>query len=333
MTLLQPNKRDLERRIKVFFHSKRWKNVLGFSVFVVLAFAFWTLQYFRQKFEFEVPVSVQYTEVPAGISLPVGIPRQITLNVQDKGTVWLQYLLNKNKLSITIALKTLQNKESSYLIDNATLSKLISDELPSSSQLKSFSPDRIEIHYLPLIKKVLPVTIDGVLSPSPGYMFSDSITIEPSQITVYGSKETVDTLFTVRTEKLDKRHIEKKISISAQLIPPLGVKLSTQQVKLTADIEEYTEKIFVLPVFCRNLPENRIVRFFPSSVEVYVQVGLSKYNQISESDFEISIDYNSLILNNATNFPLSLSKKPVGIVNYRIVPEMIEFLVEQKRQL
>ncbi|MDR3217584.1 MAG: hypothetical protein LBU22_01160 [Dysgonamonadaceae bacterium] len=331
MKLLQPDKSNLERRIRVFFHSKKWKNLLGFSAFVVLAFVFWTLQYFRQKFEFEVPVSVQYTEVPVGIALPVEVPHQITLHIQDKGTVWLQYLLDKNKLSITIDFKSIQTKDFSYLVDNATLNKLISDELPSSSQLKSFSPDRIEIHYSPLVKKVLPVTIDGVLSPSPGYMFSDSITIEPSQITVYGSRETVDTLFAVKTEKLDKQRIEKKISISAQLISPSGVKLSTQQVKLTAEIEEYTEKFFVLPVICRNLPENRIVRFFPSSAEVYVQVGLSKYNLLSGSDFEISIDYNNLILNNATNYPLNLSKKPAWIENYRIVPEMIEFLVEQKR--
>jgi YbbR domain-containing protein len=331
MKLNQINRSQFQQKIKAFFHSKKWENLLVFFAFVVLASGFWILQYFRQKFEFEIAIPIHYTEIPSGIALSAKLPQQINLNVQDKGTVWLAYEVNKEKLSVDIELKDIRLDKSSYIIDKSFLYNLISERLSPSTQLKSFSPERIEIDYSPLAKKKLPVVIDGLLSLAPGYMFSDSIMIEPSFVTVYGDKETLDTLFAIQTIRMDKSNIDKKLDLSTQLSVPPGVQLSAVKVGLTADVEEYTEKLFELPVLCNNLPENRTVRFFPSSVELYVQVGLNKYAQVTESDFEMAVDYNSLVQKNAMNCTLKLTKKPQWLVNYRIVPETVEFLMEQKR--
>jgi YbbR domain-containing protein len=162
-------------------------------------------------------------------------------------------------------------------------------------------------------------------------MFSNSIAIEPAFVTVYGDNATLDTLSAVKTVRLDKKNIDKKMNFSSQLSIPAGTRLSVDMVKLTTDVEEYTEKSFTLPILCYNLPENRTVRFFPSTVELYVQVGLSKYPLLSEADFEIGADYNNLIKQTSMNYPLALTKNPQWLVNYRIVPEVVEFLVEQKR--
>ncbi|GHT22937.1 hypothetical protein AGMMS49965_02190 [Bacteroidia bacterium] len=40
---------EMEQKAKTFFGSERWQNVLTFLVFVVLAFGFWLLQYFRHN--------------------------------------------------------------------------------------------------------------------------------------------------------------------------------------------------------------------------------------------------------------------------------------------
>jgi YbbR domain-containing protein len=182
-----------------------------------------------------------------------------------------------------------------------------------------------------LVHKELPVVIDGLLLPAPGFMFSDSITINPSLITVYGDAKTLDTLSVLKTVPLDINNIDKALDLLTQLIVPPGVQLSAGQVGLTADVEEYTEKSFELPVYCYNLPNSRTVRFFPSTVELYVQVGLSKYSRATKFDFEIGVDYNQLIQKNSGNYTLTLTKKPQWLVNYRIVPEAVEFLIEQKR--
>lgn len=328
--ILNPiDKEKIQGRARIFFRSKQWKNFLVFFTFVVLASVFWALQYFRQKNEFEVPISIHYTHIPPEVVLSNNLPQKITLHVQDKGGAWLNYSVN-SLLAIDINLKNISLHKTSYVVEQSVLYSLICENLLPTTQLKSFFPEQIEINYALLSKKELPVVMHGTILPAPGHMFSDSIRIEPANVIAYGDKTSLDTLREISTSLLNYKNISKNWAISAQLKAPEGIRLSVEQVRLSAEVEEYTEKNFELPILCDNVPSNRMVRFFPSTVDVFVQVGLSKYAQISSSNFEIKVDYNELIERNATSCSLKLTRKPVGIGNYRIVPEVIEFLVERK---
>ncbi|MCL1933083.1 MAG: CdaR family protein [Candidatus Azobacteroides sp.] len=332
MILKQLNKREIRERIGVFFRSKRWRDTLVFLGFVALASGFWALQYFRQKFEFEVPMKVNYVHIPSEIALSNELPQEITLHIQDKGSAYLNYIVKKRKgsLLVTIDLEEISLNKTSYLIDPTALRSLIEDKLLASTQLKSYFPDKIEINYSLLVQKELPVTINGTISPAAGYLFSDSIRIKPAQVTVYGRKEALDTLREIRTVPVNYSVVSKEWSASADLQAPEGIHLTVDRVNLSVTMEEYTEKIFQLPVICRNLPSNRKIHFFPSTVELGVKVGLSKYSQLSQSDFEIAVDYNDLKERNTANCSLTLTRKPQEADSYRITPNVIEFLIEQK---
>ena len=332
MKLKPINKREILKNIKAFFHSKSWKNSLVFFSFVALAFGFWTLQYIRQKFDFEIPMGVRYTHIPAGIAFSESPPREITLYVQDKGSAYLNYFFNRKKESmfITIDMDAISPNKTSYIVDAATLRNLIDEKLYATTYLKSLSPDRIAIDYSPLAQKELPVTINGTISPAAGYLFSDSIRIEPNRVIAYGNKTALDALNEIKTLPLDYNSIDKNWTVSAGLQAPEGIRLSADKVTLSAGIEEYTEKTFELPVVCYNVPPNRRVRFFPSMVELGVRVGLSKYSQLSKSNFEIAVNYNDLKVKATTNCSLTLTRLPSGVESYRIVPDVIEFLIEQK---
>jgi YbbR domain-containing protein len=210
------------------------------------------------------------------------------------------------------------------------LYSLLAEKMFATTQLKSYSPDKIEINYSLLMQKELSVTISGTVSPAFGYIFSDSIRIEPAQIVAYGSQNKLDTLREIQTIPLDYNDINRDWTITAGLQAPEGIRLSVGEVELSVAVEAYTEKTFELPVICYNMPANRRVHFFPSTVELSVNVGLSKYSQLSKSNFEIAVDYNDLITKNSANYSLTLSLKPSWIESYRIVPEGIEFLIEQK---
>lgn len=332
MNLKQINKEEIQGKIKVFFGSKRWKNTLLFFCFALLASCFWALQYFQQKFDFEVPISVRYENIPAGIAISAKLPQDITLYVQDKGNAYLNYFRKKKKNTffINIDLVSISASQNSYIVEKAVLNNLINEKLLSTTQIKSFLPERIEISYSPLEQKELPVVIDGTITPASGYMFSDSILIEPAKVIVYGNKNDLDTFQNIRTLPLDYNNIDKDWNIIAGLQIPEGTRLSVEQVKISATVEEFTEKTFELPVVCINLPANLNVYFFPSIVELNVRVGLSEYANLSKSNFEITVDYNDLKDRNSANCSLTLSRKPSILKNYRIVPDVIEFLLEQK---
>jgi hypothetical protein len=332
MNLKHVNKEEIRGRARMFFRSDNWKNTLVFFSFVILASSFWALQFFRQKIEFEIPIWIQYAHVPTGIVLSGNPPQQITLHVQDKGSAYLSYFIKRRKqsLSIIIDLKTISLSKTSYVIDQMVLRDLISEKLSVETQIKSFSPDKIEINYSPLAQKELPVTINGTISPASGYLFSDSIRIEPDRVIIYGEKNVLDTLLEIQTLPLNHSNIDKNRTISAVLQIPEGIRLSVNQAELSVKVEEYTERTFELPVICYNTPSNRKVHFFPSTVELSVRVGLSKYSLLSKSSFEIAVNYNDLAWKNTANCSLTLTQKPPWIESYRIAPNMIEFLIEQK---
>ena len=331
--ILKPiDKSEIKGRAGAFFRSTGWKNTLVFFCFVVLASAFWMLQYFHGKFEFEVPMKVRYVHIPTGVAISDKLPQEVTLYVQDKGSAYLNYFIKKRAgtLYITVDLENVTQNRASYIIDPATLQSLIAEKLSAATLLKSFSPSRIEINYSPLEQKDLPVTIQGIVSPAFGYLISDSIRIEPAQVTAYGDKNTLDTIHAIQTVPLDYGNIDKNWTVTAGLQAPAGIRLSINNVKLSATVEEYTEKTFEIPVVCIDIPPDRKVHFFPSAVELSVKVGLSKYSLLSKSNFEINVNYDDLKLKNTANCSLTLTRKPDWVDSYRIAPEVIEFLIEQK---
>lgn len=332
MTRKLLNKEEIIGRTRVFFNSKRWKDTLLFLGFVLLASSYWVLQNFRQKFDFEVPLVVHYVNVPVGIALSSKLPQEITLYIQDSGTAFFNYSQKKKKKSffINIDLEAASTSSASYLVNQTSLLNLINEKLLPTSQLKSFYPDKIDINYSLLIQKELPVAVNGNISPASGFIFLDSILVEPSKVVAYGNKDDLDSIQVIHTLPVDSENIDKDWSVFADLQIPEGIKVSDDKVKLSATIEEFTEKSFELSVVCKNLPPNLRVHFFPSVVELKVSVGLSEYSQLSKSDFEISVDYNELKDRNSANCSPILSRKPSSLKIYRILPNIIEFLFEQK---
>jgi hypothetical protein len=327
------NKEELKRKTKAFFQSKKWKNILVFFTFVVLAFIFWLMMYYQQKFEVEVSIPIQYKHVPSEIVLDDSIPKKIVLKIQDKGTALLNYFFSKNWAAIPIDLTDISPNKNSYILQNKMLNDKINEHLSTTTQLVSFYPENINIQYSPLKKKELPVALNGNIQPAPGYILIDNINIQPAIVNVYGNSQTLDKLQAIHTVPVKKSNLEKNLDISLDLQIPPGVRLSTDKVKVTVALEAYTEKSFELSIVAYNLPENLYVRFFPSSVELICQVALSKYSQLKEIDLEVGIDYNQLKQNKNTTIPLTLRKKPKMLINYRIIPERVEYLIEQNGNL
>ena len=335
MNLKLENKEEIKQEVNEFFQSDKWKNFLTFLIFVAIAFGFWLIQYYQRKFEAEVVIPLSYANIPAEIVIKNDLPEKIDLKISDKGTAIFHYFFRKKELGIAINLAKIPTEKTSYTIDHSTLYNYIQNQLLSTSELKSFVPEMIEVLYSPLANKQLPVILKSGLKYAPGYTLSDSIRIEPAFVTAYGDEEQLKNLTGIETEWVERKNINKKIDIAVDLHIPEKVRLSQEQVQISANVSEFTEKTISIPIVCSGLPEDRIVRFFPSNAEIHIQIGLDKYMQINESDFEISINFQDLIkiTNDKTYaYPLSLTRKPDGIINYRIVPETVQFLIEQNER-
>ena len=333
MDLKTTNKDKLKKETKIFFQSKKWKNLLVFFTFVLLAFAFWVLRYYQQKFEVDLSVALNYNNVPTEVVLSNSLPQKINIKIQDNGTALLNYFFRKKGETIHIDLKDIFSEKGSYSISHIVLNDIIKNQLLTTTKLISFYPENILVEYSPLMKKELPVVLNEDIVLAAGYVLADSIQVNPANVLVYGDKQTLDSLQVIKTKPLNKTNLDKSLLTSVNLQIPERTHLSTNAVELTANVEACTEKSFELPVTCYNLPGNLHVRFFPSSVEIICQVALSKYTQFTAMDLKVGIEYEELTQNNNETVSLVLMKKPQWLINYRIVPERVEYLIELKKDL
>ena len=85
---IQNSFKSIQAKTKAFFHGDRWKEVLVFFFFALLAFGFWLLQSLQQEYEIELVFPVKYKNVPADIAFNAPEVETITAKVKDKGSVW-----------------------------------------------------------------------------------------------------------------------------------------------------------------------------------------------------------------------------------------------------
>ena len=136
-------------------------------------------------------------------------------------------------------------------------------------------------------------------------------------------------LFRSKTNLVQLEGIATTREMTVRLDLPAGVKADIETVKLTIPVEEFTEKKISLPVISHDIPENYILRIFPSSVEIACNLPLSQFRELTEEMFEILIPFSEFEENQATGkIPVRLTRRPSWVSNPVIIPGEVEFIIE-----
>jgi len=73
-----------------------------------------------------------------------------------------------------------------------------------------------------------------------------------------------------------------------------------------------------------------LIRTFPAIVNVTYTVGLSHFNSLVPDDIQVYLDYNDLISGKLNKQRLKIINNTSHISNIRIVPQEVEFILEEK---
>jgi len=317
------------RKTIVFFHRQQWKEIFIFISFVLLAFSFWLLQSLQDDSERRFEVSLRYKNVPDEWTLSENNPKTVSVVLKDKGISFLYYVWNKRLSSMDISVADLQKTpDSLLLVTNKMLESVLAKQLIISTSIIFFEPNDIKLRYDMLSSRLSQVSANISITTKPGFQLSDSITISPSQVNLFGSSKALESLDQIKTKPIALDGVEKTRELTVQLDLPTGVKADIETVKLTVPVEEYTEKTMHLPVHCFDIPDGYVLRMFPSVVEISCTLPLSVFRELTEEMLEIMIPFSEFEENQATGkIPVRLTRKPAW-VNTIIVPGEVEFIIE-----
>lgn len=319
-------------KIKTFFQQHRWREVFTFMFFLLLSLAFWSLRTLQDEYEIEIILPVKYKNIPADKVLTGNNPQRIVAKIKDRGTVLINYSWFRTFAPLEINVAALQKSKNKHItVDRKTIEANISKQLISSTSLLNFEPSLIQVEYNDLLSKKLSVIPDVRVTTEEGFQVSDDITVTPEKVQVYAGRTVLDSLSAVKTVtlKVEKMNKTKEFTVRLQKID--GVRYVPEKVKVKIPVEEYTEKRLTLAVQCDSIPDNYVLRMFPATVEILCNIPLSRFKDLSETDFEIHIPFHDFEANREVGkVPVRLTKHPHWLSNPVLNPQVIEFILEQK---
>ncbi len=155
-------------------------------------------------------------------------------------------------------------------------------------------PNRIKISLDEYILKNVPVALNLVVNPAPGYVQIGETLIKPSQVEVAGPEKELALINQVENLPDTLNGLTSSYKNSMQLNSFGGlVEYSHNFVEISIDIQNISERIIAdIPVKIINVPKK--IRVFPSPQTISLTVigGYSRIALLNSEDIDIIIDFN-----------------------------------------
>lgn len=316
------------KKIRDFLLSEKSREFLIFLFFFLIASGFWLLQTLNSDYETEFSIPVRLKGVPSNVVLTSEPPSELRIKVKDKGTVLLNYMLGKSFFPVNLNFDDYEGRNNHVRIYAPEFEKNVLNQLNASTRLLSISPDTLEYIYATGKSKLVPIELVGKVVAARQYYLSDTL-YSPDSVLVYAPKNILDTITTAYTQRLNLDNISDTLRQRISLARVRGAKFVPNVVDLTLPVDIYTEKTVEVPLHGINFPADKILRAFPSKVQITFQVGLSRFRKVKADDFIINVSYEELLKLGSDKYTVKLKTLPYGVSHIRIVPEQVDFLIEQ----
>lgn len=316
------------QKIRKFLLSNKCKECLVFLFFVLVSFAFWMLQTLDDVYQTEFKVPLRLKNVPKEAVLTSELPNEVRVRVEDRGTVLLNYMLGRTFFPVSFDFNDYRDKGTHVHIPSAELLKKVAAQLNVSTHLISVRPDTLDFIYTMGKAKKVPVRLNGEVRAGLQYYVSH-IGFVPDSVIAYAPQEVLDTLTAAYTERVDLENVADTLHKRISLQKLKGVKFVPAYNDLSVYVDMYSEKTVEVPIVGINFPANKVLRTFPSKVQVTFQVGLMHFKEISSEDFFIGVTYEDILKTNGDKLLLTLKSVPDYVSHARIIPASVDYLIEQ----
>lgn len=312
--------RIVMRRVKA-------RGTLTFLGFLALAVAFWLAVTLNDTYEVEVAVPLELRDVPSNVVITTELPKELRITLRDKGVRLLPYLYGPKPAPIIVSYKDHQAGKGRGRFTGAELLGQLSRQFSSPTQIVRIKPDTLEFYYNFGASKRVPVRFDGSVRCANGYFVTQTI-LQPEFVTVYAPSSVLDTLRSVTISPLQIGNVRDTVRSKQPIATLRGMKSVPAEIQVTVITDRLTEKTIRVPIHSLNFPANRVLRTFPSFVDVTFKVGVSQYERIGPERFVIALAYEQLLSMRGNKTEISVRSVPDGVSDVRVSPRTVDFVIE-----
>lgn len=309
--------------------SEKSKQVLIFLLFVAISTIFWVLQSLNNKEEVAVNIPLNYTNIPRNIIFTNNPQQYVPVVLRDKGINLINYTLNRVR-PINVDFERYDKEHGRMVINHSQLLSIVHGSMSSSAELVSMHTDSIVITFAERRGDIISVRLKSDITTAHNFIQTKEATLSPNTVKIYADSSIIKTLDYVETEPLVLTELKDTTVMSVKIKPVEGVKVVPDAVTVTIPVEELILKKLTLPIGNVNFPDYMSVITFPATAELSCFVPLSMFPKVDTSDFKIVVDYMQLNKKRTNKLPLNLRRFPNYVRNIDIIPDSIEYILEEK---
>ncbi len=230
------------------------KRVMIFLICLAISTGLWFLNALSKDYTTSVFYPVKYVNIPEKQFLVNSPPTRFELKVNAHGFTLLRHKLNLAFTPIVLnvskitANKNNQINETDYRIATSSLTNTISSQISNEISIIDILPATLQISLDRLFTKEVPVKTSLLLDFKPQHNLSSEIITTPAFVTIEGPKTLIDTIEYILLEKEEFKNLRKTTSKDIDVIKPEKISVSPKKVKVTIDVEEFTENQLLLPI-------------------------------------------------------------------------------------
>jgi YbbR domain-containing protein len=321
---------DTLHAIRHFLFSKTNREFLIFFMFLAVSGIFWLMMTLNETYEQDVKFTVRYVNVPQYAVLTSNQTDSVRVSISDKGFSLLAFVYSKDLHTIDVDFTKYDTGEGTGVISGADLLRLVEQKLPASAKATAIKTDKLEFYYNNGEKKKIPVRWRGRLTTDSRYFISKTI-IHPDSVTIFASREKLDSIQHIYTEELNYTDIRDTLIVKSELQHLKGVKAVPGTVKISIFTDVLTEEtIDSIPITGINMPKGKILRTFPSRVSVKIVTGMRNYKVITPGDILVVADYEQFKDNKSEKCAIQIKKLPEGVSRATLSIHHVDYLIEEQ---
>lgn len=316
--------------VRNFLFSSANREFLTFFFFLVLSTIFWLMTALNETYEREIGVPAYLVNIPKNVVVTSDMEDTVRVTVRDKGFALLAYTYGEGIRPINVNFQSAITRQSGYgVVSSQELMKMINQRFSGSSKIVQVKPDRLDFHYNYGLSRQVSVKMSGHVVPGKSFYLART-RFWPEKVTVYGSKQALDSLRFVKTVPINITNFNDTVLRTVALETIKGVKIVPNTVRIGLYPDILTEENIEVPITAINMPESKVLRTFPQRVTVNFIVGASMFRSISPEQFAVVVDYNEIIDHPSDKCSIHLRETPQGVRNARLKMTQVDYLIEEQ---
>ncbi len=316
--------RDIKSRWKAFRKSSRFHDALVFLSFVVVATLFWFIMALNDSVEDTVEVRLNITNVPDSVTFIKLPPERVHVSVRDKGTSLLRSAFFRSPVvNLNFADYASDGR---FRFSRSDMSAAVRSVFGPGAQVSVLSVDSVSVPYTTLKGKRVPVVVAADVTASLGNIIDGNPVSRPANVLVYSSREVLDTITRVYTERLVKRNLSESSVESVAVHAVAGARIVPAQVEVKVNVQPLVRKELLVECGVRGVPDGISLLLFPSRVPISYFVPMSRFND-DHPPVEVWVDYADTHLAGTKRLPVKIGPTPRGIRNVTTELDSVEYTI------